>query len=172
MQGMYVERCYRRLKEIRVKLKQYIKENYVMSQEESLKYYNDLDSKEETYQKKKLEFSVKKAEEQETVDTMIDGKKETTNKANAGDYILTGSKGERYVLTPEKFNDRYVMNKRTGKATTKQVKTRAKIAKEPISIKASWGEKMIVEPGDAIVNNNGEIYRIEKEAFKNTYEKV
>lgn len=153
-------------------LKQYILEKKVMSQKEAKTYYDNLDSEENTYQKKKLTFDVKIAEKPEKVITTIDGKKETGNTAKKNDYILTGTKGEKYVLTPEKFNQRYIMNAKTGKAETKQVKTKAKIAKENVRFMASWGEEMIAEPGDALVNNNGEIYRIEKGAFANTYEKV
>lgn len=154
-----------------MKLKEYIVENTVFTQAQMKSVYGGIDSPEKTYQKKELTFSVKTVTEKENVVTKIDGKVKTKNIANKGDYILTGTKGEKYVLTPKKFNERYI-SKGEGKAVSKPVKTKAKIAIGPLTFMASWGEKMIAEKGDAIVNNKGEFYRIEKGAFNNTYEKV
>lgn len=45
----------------------------------------------------------------EVIETVFDGKVETTNKANAGDWIVRAntSKKERYILSPEKFHAAY-----------------------------------------------------------------
>lgn len=143
-----------------------------MTQDEMKSFYERLTSEEKTYQKKQLTFDVEIAREPKQVITVIDGKAETTNKASKGDYILTGTKGERYVLSPEKFKKRYALA--GNKAKTKPVKIKAKEYTEskPEKFLASWGEEMILENGDFLVNNNGEFYRIEKGAFHNTYELV
>ena len=145
--------------------------NNVKSQEDMKLFYRQITSEEKTYTKRQLTFDVEIAKELKNVVTTIDGEEETTNKANKGDYILTGSKGERYVLTPEKFNKRYTMIG-DNKAKTKPVQIQAKeyIANEQVKFMASWGEQMILNKGDFLVNNNGEFYRIEKEAFHNTYQ--
>lgn len=147
--------------------------NGVKSQRDMEMFYKSLLSPEKTYKKRQLTFDVEIANEPKNVTTIIDGEEETTNKANKGDYILTGSKGEKYVLTPEKFNKRYVMVG-SSKAKTKPVKIKAKeyTQNEQIRFMADWGEQMILNKGDFLVNNNGEFYRIEKEAFHNTYEEA
>jgi len=145
-------------------------EEKILTQKEMADYYQKIPAKENTYKKKKMLFDFKIADSDQKITTEIDGKKETSNTAKKGDYILTGTRGEKYVLTPEKFNSRYKI--KGDKAETIPVKTKAKIVEKPIKFMASWGEKMIANSGDAIVNNDGEYYRIEKKAFKNTYKKV
>lgn len=141
----------------------------VIAQADMAPFYAKIESPEKTYTKRTLTFDVEVAQNSKKIDTIIDGKTETTNTAKKGDYILTGSKGEKYVLSPQKFEQRYTMTS-DGRAKTKPVQTKAKKYKGPtMKFMASWGEEMILESGDFIINNNGEYYRIEKEAFHNTY---
>ncbi len=141
----------------------------VYTQEEMKDIYESLTSEEKEYTKKDLFFDFELVEEPKEVITMIDDKQETKNTAKPGDYIITGSKGEQYVLSSDKFKSRYDIV--DGKAKTKPVKILAKEWNiDNLEFVASWGEKMIIENGDFLVNNNGEFYRIEKGAFHNTYE--
>ncbi len=141
----------------------------VLDQKAMKSFYKNLESQEKEYAKKDLMFKYIIATEVTSVDTVINGKKETSNKANIGDYILTGTKGEKYILTPDKFKSRYeIIDNITAK--TKPVKIKAKqYSGEAMSFMASWGEEMILTNGDFLVNNNDEYYRIEKSAFGNTY---
>jgi len=145
-------------------------ESKIYTQKEMEQIYKEIPSKEKIYQKKKLMFDVELVKQPREVITKIDGKEETKNKANKGDYILTGTKGEKYVLSPNKVKERYII--KDNKAESKPVKTKGKILDSKISFIASWGEKMNTEIGDTLINNNGEYYRIEKSAFKNTYDLV
>lgn len=102
--------------------------------------------------------------------TSIDGQVETINHANIGDYILSGPKGENYVLTPEKFFKRYVVKDGLAKAIGS---TYAKEYKgESFNFVAPWGEDMICNNGDYLattVVGSDDIYRIEREVFHQTY---
>lgn len=151
-----------------MKLKELVERNEIMTQDEVKDFYEKMSTTEKEYSKKEYEVNFKIADKTERVETIIDGEKETTNTANKGDYIITGSMGEKYVLTPKKFNHIYEKI-REGKAKTKPVKIKAKVLGFPIKFKADWGEVMTANKGDFLVNNNGEIYRIEKRAFGKTY---
>lgn len=140
----------------------------VYTQQEMKEVYNKVDNEEKKYQKKILFFDYRIALQREEIITEINGKIETKSSANPGDFILTGSMNEKYVLPAAKFSSRYEVVEHRAK--TKPVETLAKIYKgEPIRFIASWGEEMIIEPEDALINNNNEFYRIEKNAFNNTY---
>ncbi len=140
----------------------------VYSQEDVAKIYKELETEEKTYVKKELTFNFRIAEKEEKIVTEIDGEKETENTAKEGDYILTGSKKEVYVLSPKKFESRYTVV--DGKAKTKPVEILAKeFSGKKIKFKAPWEEDMIIKSSDFLVKNEGEFYRIEKEAFANTY---
>lgn len=133
------------------------------------KVYINLPTQEKQYTKKALTFPVEVSDKEQDIVTTIDGKDETKNKARIGDYILTGTKGERYILTPEKFKLRYKLQGK-DKAVTEPVIINAKEYKgKPISFVASWGEEMIIEEGDYLIKKGNEYYRIEKGAFANTY---
>ena len=142
----------------------------VYSQEDVAKIYKELETKEHTYVKKELTFDFRIADKEEKIVTEIDGEKETENVAKEGDYILTGSKKEVYVLSPKKFESRYTVE--DGKAKTKPVEILAKrFEGKKLNFKAPWEEDMIIKSSDFLVKNDGEYYRIEKEAFENTYAK-
>jgi len=144
-----------------MKLKELLEEvNKSLNQKEMKKFYDDL--------KKEKTFNFEVAKEKTKIDTVIDGKKETSKSVNKGDYILTGTKGEKYAISPKTFKERYTIV--NSKAKTKPIKTLAKkYLGKPISFIASWDEEMILEPNDFLIKNGDEYYRIEKKAFNNTY---
>jgi len=156
------------IEELIVNLKNFI--NQINESEVDIKKHYD-NSKEKTYEKMPNELNFEIAEKDRKVTTFIDGKQEKTNTAKAGDYILTGVKGEKYVSTPEKFNSKYIV--KGDKAVTKPVRIKAApyFGKE-LSFKAPWGETMIVNSGDFLVNADDGMYRIEKEIFPKTYKKI
>lgn len=152
-----------------MKLRTILKETRVLNQEEMAEFYKSLPQEERSFVKRQLELEFRIAERPERVVTSIDGEQETVNKAEEGDYIITGVKGEKYILTPKKFNDRYIVA--GNKARTKPVEITAKQYKgKSISFMASWGEEMILNYNDFLVRNVNEYYRIEKNAFREIYE--
>jgi len=142
---------------------------YVLTQDDMVKFYDDINNPEETYTKKLLKLKYRIAQKGEKVDTIINGEKETNNTANEGDFIIIGVKGENYILSPNKVKEKYnIVDDET--ITTKPVKIKAKEYKgKDIQFKASWGENMILKSGDYLVRNNDEYYRIEKNAFAELY---
>lgn len=115
-------------------------------------------------------YTCKKLEKQKRIVTIINGKVETTNIGNSGDFVLCGPLAELYVMTFEKLIALYdIVN---GKLKTRPL--RRQVAKymgdESMKITTSWGEEMIVESGDYIVkSDDGTFYRIEKSVFRKTY---
>lgn len=131
--------------------------------------YKNISNQEKTYTKKTFKVNYKIADKEENISTELDGQKETSNTAKQGDYIVTGIKGEKYILKPDNFKKKYnIINDNI--AETKPVKIKAKkYTGDSFEFIAPWGETMIINNNDYLVNNNNEIYRIEKEAFHKTY---
>lgn len=110
--------------------------------------------------------------------TSIKGEKETTNTCNPGDFVITGPKGEKYVIPPHKLPNSY--NLIDNVLVTRQqprlvAHISRKILKElrlpaAITFTASWGEDMILKAGDYLVKEDEHnFYRIESSVFKTTY---
>lgn len=133
-----------------------------------------------------VEFS-ETAQEIKTIITEEDGTKrdgtkrvETVNTANPGDAIVTGKKGERYVVGTEDFNKLYEpLTDENGMITDGRYlpKNIVKCIKNPtgqeIIIDAPWGGKQTGGADCMIVESqiNGDRYLIERGAFEMTYEK-
>ncbi len=127
-------------------------------------------NKVKTYQKFGTVTAIK-ATSKQSVKTVIDGKTETTNVANIGDYIVTGASGEKYVLTADKFKSRYKKVKDNIYEAVGECNA-VKYVGKAFKFKAPWGEDMICENGDYICStalDGSDVYRIEKEVFKKTY---
>lgn len=115
------------------------------------------------------------ANTEQKIVTTINGQVETTNTANAGDYMIVGASGETYVLTSKQFEKNYeVVSSLNGKGVAK-VKPQPRLAAEwtgnPFQFTAIWGENMICNTGDYLVapEDLSEVYRIERETFLRTY---
>lgn len=119
---------------------------------------------------------VRLAKDGEKIDTIINGKLETTNKAGSNDVVVKNPTGELYILSRPKFLSRYAI----GTVTTEFKTAKATgycyafvYTGKPFTFMAPWGEKMIVENKDFIAQsakgNYDDIYRIAREAFKRTY---
>lgn len=116
----------------------------------------------------------------ETVFQREDGAEyvETTNTAKAGDAIITGAKGEKYVLTPEEFGVMYepLVNEDgetiEGQFLPKNVVKRIKNPTgQEVVIDAPWGGDQNGEADCWLVESqiNGDRYIIEAAAFDATY---
>ena len=128
-----------------------------------------------------VEFS----ETTQKIETIIiegDGTKrvETVNTANPGDAIVTGKKGERYVVGAEDFGKLYEpLTDENGVITDGKYlpKNVVKCMKNPtgqeIIINAPWGGEQTGGADCMIVESqiNGDRYIVERGAFEMTYEK-
>jgi hypothetical protein len=114
----------------------------------------------------------------EEVVTMVDGVRETANKAGPGDYVARGVKGECWIISAKNVASRYgapfteadAEGYRSYPAKGEFHAFRYEGA--PFKFIAPWKEEMIANPGDYIGTNvmgSGEFYRIEKNAFAATY---
>lgn len=109
-----------------------------------------------------------------TVVTSIGTEKETQNVANAGDYILTGTQGEEYVISEETFNKRYeLVSPTVAKASGKFYGTvYSGEFGDSFEFVAKWGENMLCKIGDMLGSPTADVsecYRIERKSFTETY---
>ena len=150
-----------------------------MNQEELFNIYFKNKNK-KTYKKILKPTSVRKPNGKEIIITNIDGIKETQNIALEDHHvIIKGEAGEEYAIPIETFQDRYnttdiTLSYNYCPVFPKPVPTYGFEYKgKKISFKASWGEDMICEDGDFLLSPKkdeyGDIYRIEKNIFFNTY---
>ncbi len=119
------------------------------------------------------------AEDPVEVVTRIGGKVETTNTTRSGDFIICGPLLEKYIVRPGKLVKLYNVQDevliprsepRQAAEITKKLFEQFKLPVEGAQFTASWGEKMLLMPGDYLVNEgNGKMYRIERNAFAATY---
>ena len=107
--------------------------------------------------------------------TTIKGKDEVKNKVSKGDFIITGPEFEEYSMKPGKFFSLYniINEKASPRPIIKRIAFIPKrVLQNPITFTSSWGESMILEPGDYLVKDSGGYYRIEGGVFKKTYSLV
>lgn len=106
--------------------------------------------------------------EQEVV-TVLAGKPETKNVAKVGDYIVTGTLGERYVIAGNRFDRLYEPDPgRPGEFRSKGT-VQAVLLTEAVTFKAPWGEQQRIDAGGVLVKNGEDIYGIAEAAFAETY---
>lgn len=90
----------------------------------------------------------------------------------AGFYIVTGPKGERYSMPPEKFNELKDDNG-DGTASPKKIVKQVKLADSNGVVKTSWGADLNYTSGeDYIVKHGpGDYGVVKKDIFDQTYVK-
>jgi hypothetical protein len=108
------------------------------------------------------------------ITTMLDGK-ETSNKANHGDFVLCGPRGERYVVRMEKIGQLYERSKEDPSVLIVKRGDKPRMVAEYTGVdgvfKASWGEMMKLNTGDFVVREDkNKFYRVERSVFHETYE--
>ncbi len=99
----------------------------------------------------------------ERINTDLNGFNETTNKAKAGDFIITNPDGEEYIVSD--FLSRY---KETSPGW--YIKTLIEpfiYVQQDVAILTSWGE-MKIKAGGAIVKSNDGFYGIQPEQLNNS----
>ena len=92
---------------------------------------------------------------------------------NAGDYILTGPKGEKYPMPPAKFKELKDDNG-NGTCTPKKIIKLAKLADHDGIVNTSWGEPLnYTAENDYIVRHGNNDYGVvKKDIFVKTYSKA
>ena len=118
----------------------------------------------QTY-KKPAEEHYEIADQDGTIETL-----EGPVKYKAGYYILTGPKGERYPMPPEKFAE-LKDDQGDGVCTPKKIMKVAKLADHSGSVATSWGETLHYNPGeDYIVRHGpGDYGVVKRDIFAKTY---
>ena len=105
------------------------------------------------------------ADESGTVDTL-----EGPIRYEAGHYIMTGPKGEKYPITPEKFNN-LKDDQGNGIATPKKIPKIAKLADHDGVLRTSWGDLNYTKGNDSIVRHGeGDYGAVKKDIFQQTYD--
>lgn len=89
----------------------------------------------------------------------------------AGYKIITGPKGEKYPVPPEKFANLYD-DHGNGSATPKKIIKLVKLADHDGAVKTSWGETLNYTAGnDYIVRHGDNDYGVvKKDIFAQTYQ--
>jgi hypothetical protein len=85
-----------------------------------------------------------------------------------GHKIVTGPKGEKYPIAPEKFKQLYDVDEQ-GTATPKKILKQIRPADHSGVLKTSWGE-LSYKPGDLIVRHGaGDYGVVAPDVFATTY---
>ena len=94
-------------------------------------------------------------------------------KYKAGYYILTGPKGEKYPMPPEKFKE-LKDDKGNGVCTPKKIIKLAKLADHDGSVKTSWGETLNYKSGEDYIvkHGSGDYGVIKSDIFDKTYDRL
>lgn len=114
----------------------------------------------------------------EKVETIIDGKLETTNTAKGGEALITGARGEHYLVPADTFATHYEglqLGARDQEYQDSGAVWASQWSHEPTHFIAPWGEEMLIEKGDYLCSTTrhpNELYRIEAQAFALTYHPV
>jgi hypothetical protein len=90
---------------------------------------------------------------------------------DAGFYIMTGPKGEKYPITPDRFKE-LKDDLGNGVASPKKIVKLAKLADHDGSVPTSWGETLHYTAGnDYIVKHGPNDYGVvKKDIFAQTYD--
>lgn len=99
---------------------------------------------------------------------------ETKNTAQVGDMIMSGVTGEQYVIRRDKFVKMYDLFDGTTVIPNQSPRTVAEVSTNllqyPITFVASWGELMTLKPGDFLVRDGDNVYRIARKEFLESYD--
>lgn len=129
----------------------------------------------------------RQAEEGEKIQTITADGLETTNQAEAGDFIIKNQTeaGEMYIIGAGKFHERYDFLEQAddsfsvyaAKGKVKAMEMNEAILQklnlsEEFHFVAPWGEKMIVKKGDYLASplDFSEVYRIARKEFFETFQ--
>ncbi len=160
----------------------------VFSQEEILQKFRPvLEAEGEVYHKK-INVLAKKAKGGEVVETITGDGLETTNKADAGDYIVQNQTEarEQYIVSEEKFLKKYEPLEAPQEGVFTEYRSTGKIVAIELTderlqslglprefyFMANWGEKMVAKVGDFMggPTDFSEVYRLARKEFFETYD--
>lgn len=117
----------------------------------------------QTYKKPAVE-QYEVAQEPGTVQTL-----EGPVRYDTGHYIMTGPKGEKYPISPEKFAQLKDDNG-IGTCSPKKIMKVAKLADHDGVLHTSWGDLSYSNGNDYIVNHgSGDYGAVKADIFKQTY---
>ena len=150
--------------------------NNVISQEEAIaKFMPEIESNGTDFEKF-THIKARIARPGEMIETITADGKETMNQAQQGDFVVSnlGGSGEEYILSGDKLAKRY---KEVGDGIYQATgECRGVVYSGPeTSFQASWGQPMVLKPGDMIVTplpQKGEVYRIARQEFESTYKPI
>ena len=156
-----------------IKISQMEEEQSVMSQQEAIaKFMPEIESSGTDFEKF-TKIKARPAQPGEVVETITADGKETMNTAKEGDFVVSnlGGSGEEYILGGDKLAKRY---REIGNGIYQATgECRGVTYNGPeTSFQASWGQPMVLKPGDMIVTplpQMGEVYRIARQEFESTY---
>jgi hypothetical protein len=156
-----------------IKISQMEEEQTIMSQEEAIaKFMPEIESSGTDFEKF-TKIKARPAQPGEVVETITADGKETMNTAKEGDFVVSnlGGSGEEYILGGDKLAKRY---REIGNGIYQATgECRGVTYNGPeTSFQASWGQPMVLKPGDMIVTplpQKGEVYRIARQEFESTY---
>ena len=151
--------------------------NKTMTQQEAISKFMPLINNGKIYEKK-TQVLARPAKEGEKIDTTTSDGKETSNTAGPNSVVvknLTEAK-EEYILDKTKFEKRYIKIQDENPPWSRYQATGSaqgvSYNGQPTEFIASWGEKMVLKPGDMIVTPlpaKNEVYRIARKEFEETY---
>ena len=106
------------------------------------------------------------------ITVLANGKKETSNAANEGDWIVTNPGGEQYIVAAAKFPKKYEPAPELGEGWYKPtggVQKFVQLSEDTIFV-CSWGEEQNINAGGFInVTDLSDIYGIAEQEFYDTY---
>jgi hypothetical protein len=158
------------------KIAQMEEEQVVMSQEEAIaKFMPEIESNGTDFEKF-TKIKARPAQPGEVIETVTADGKETMNTAKEGDFVVSnlGGSGEEYILGGDKLAKRY---REIGNGIYQATgECRGVTYNGPeTAFEASWGQPMVLKPGDMIVTplpQKGEVYRIARQEFESTYKPI
>ena len=109
--------------------------------------------------------------EEETLTTRLsDGTEETVNTAFPGNWIVMNPSGEQYILTEEKFKEKYIPAKQKGVYVSKPIPQKFIQIKEDIEFMAPWGAPQFIKKGGFLnVSDLENVYGVAQKEFLETY---
>jgi len=116
--------------------------------------------------------NVEVAARRQSVVTTVDGLEETRSVAEPGDRIVTGARGERYVIKAQKFDALYEEDAADPSRYRSKTLVRALPLKEDTELRAPWDEWQRAKKGGFVVQRIGapdDVYLIAESVFKATY---
>lgn len=145
----------------------------IMSQQEAVEKFMPMIESEGDIFEKFTQIEARPTNPGELIETITSDGKETQNIAKEGDFVVKniGGSGEEYILSGDKLAKRY---KQISDNVYQAIGECMGIVYEgpEIQFMASWGEPMVLKPGDMVVTplpNKGEVYRIARKEFESTY---